>query len=43
MKFCTKTKGFTEEQNTQYAKDLKVFAQKEAEKFKNQEEESDEE
>jgi len=28
MKFCTKTKGLTEEQNTQYAKDLKEFAQK---------------
>ncbi len=42
MKFCTKTKGLTEEQNTQYAKDLKEFAQKEAKKFKNQEEVNDE-
>ena len=42
MKFCTKTKGLTEEQNKQYAKELKEFAQKEAEKFKNQEEDNDE-
>ena len=43
MKFCTKTKGFDEDQNKEFAKDLKEFTQKEAEKFKNQEEESDEE
>lgn len=36
-RFCTKTKGLTEEQNKQYAKDLKEFSTKEAEKFRNQE------
>jgi len=42
-RFCTRTKGFTEEQNKQYAKDLKEFSKKEAEKFRNQEQESNEE
>ena len=36
-KFCTRTKGLSEEQNKQYAKDLKEFSKKEAEKFRNQE------
>ncbi|MEX0855184.1 MAG: hypothetical protein WD018_05415 [Nitrosopumilaceae archaeon] len=43
MKFCTKTKGLTEEQNKQYAKDLKEFSKTEAEKFRNQTEEPNEE
>ena len=34
MKFCTKTKGFSEEQNKEFAKDLKTFTKKEAEKFR---------
>ena len=34
MKFCNKTRGLNEEQNTQYAKDLKEFNKKEAEKFR---------
>ena len=42
MKFCTKTKGLSEEQNKQYAKELKEFTQQEAKKFKNQEEDNDE-
>lgn len=37
MKFCTRTKGLNEDQEKQYAKDLKEFTQKEAEKFRNQE------
>lgn len=36
-RFCTRTKGLTEEQNKQYAKDLKEFSRIEAEKFRNQE------
>jgi len=43
MKFCTRTKGLSEDQNKEFAKALKKFTQKEAEKFKPQEEESDEE
>lgn len=43
MKFCTKTKGLSEEQNIQYAKDLKEFSKTEAEKFKNQETEVEKE
>jgi len=43
MKFYTKTKGLDEDQNKEFAKDLKEFTQKEAEKFKPQEKESDEE
>ena len=39
-RFCTRTKGLTEEQNKQYAKDLKEFSKQEAEKFRNQEAES---
>ena len=42
-RFCTRTKGFTEDQNKQYAKDLKEFSKIEAEKFRNQEQESNEE
>jgi len=37
MKFCAKTKGLTEEQNKEFAKDLKSFTKKEAEKFKDEE------
>jgi len=37
MKFCTKTKGFDEDQNKEFAKDLKEFTKQEAEKFRNQE------
>ena len=36
-RFCTRTKGFTEDQNKQYAKDLKEISKQEAEKFRNQE------
>jgi len=46
LKFCTRTKGLKEEQNKEFAKDLKQFAKQEAEKFRNQEPkegESDEE
>ena len=39
-RYCTRTKGLTEEQNKQYAKDLKEFSKIEAEKFRNQEAES---
>jgi len=42
LKFCTRTKGLSGEQNKQYAKDLKEFAKQEGEKFKNQEEDNDE-
>ena len=42
-RFCTRTKGLTEEQNKQYAKDLKEFSKQEAEKFRNQEQELNEE
>ena len=42
-RFCTRTKGLTEAQNIQYAKDLKEFSKQEAEKFRNQEQESNEE
>ena len=34
MRFCTKTKGLDEDQTKQYAKDLKEFTKKEAEKFR---------
>ena len=39
-RYCTRTKGLTEDQNKQYAKDLKEFSKQEAEKFRNQEPES---
>jgi len=44
MRFCNKTKGLSEEQNSQYAKDLKEFNKSQAEKFRKQEtkEDSDE-
>ena len=41
-RFCTRTKGLSEEQNKQYAKDLKNFSKKEAEKFRNQSQEPNE-
>jgi len=34
LKFCTETKGLDEAKNKQYAKDLKEFTKKEAEKFR---------
>jgi len=37
LRFCAKTKGLTEDQNKEFAKDLKEFTQKEAEKFKDEE------
>ena len=37
MKFCTKTTGLDKDQNKEFAKDLKSFTKKEAEKFRNQE------
>ena len=42
MKFCAKTKGLTEEQNKEFAKDLKKFTKREAEKFKDEEPPEDE-
>ncbi len=41
MKFCTKTKGLDEDQNKEFAKDLKAFTKKEAEKFRNEPQESE--
>ena len=43
MKFCAKTKGLTEEQNKEFAKDLKKFTKQEAEKFKDEESQEDQE
>jgi len=37
-RFCTRTKGFTPDQNKQFAKDLKDFAKQEAEKFRDESE-----
>jgi len=42
MKFCNKTRGLNEEQNTQYAKDLKEFNKNEAEKFRNEKQSNEE-
>ena len=44
MRFCNKTKGLSDEQNSQYAKDLKEFNKSQVEKFRKQEtrEDSDE-
>ena len=36
MKFCARTKGLNEDQNKEFAKDLKSFTKKEAEKFRNE-------
>ena len=41
-RFCTRTKGLSKEQNKEFAKDLKEFSKQEAEKFRNQEQESHE-
>ena len=41
MKFCAKTKGLNEDQNKQFAKDLKDFTKKEAEKFREEPQESE--
>lgn len=41
MKFCTKTKGLDEEQNQEFAKDLKAFTKKEAEKFREESQQSE--
>ena len=41
MKFCNKTKGLSEEQNTQYAKDLIEFNKNEAKKFRKEPQESE--
>ena len=43
MKFCAKTKGLNEDQNKEFAKDLKAFTKNEAEKFRNQEPKDSEE
>jgi len=43
MKFCTKTKGLSEEQNKEFAKDLKAFSKEEAKKFQNEDQESENE
>ena len=37
MRFCAKTKGLNEEQNKEFAKDLKEFTNKEVKKFQNKE------
>jgi len=37
LKFCAKTKGLTEEQNKEFAKDLTKFTKQEAKKFKDEE------
>lgn len=37
MRFCAKTKGLSEDQNKEFAKDLKEFTSKEAKKFQNEE------
>ncbi len=42
MRFCTQTKGLDEEKNKEYAKDLKEFAKKEAEKFRNEKQSNEE-
>jgi len=41
LKFCTKTKGLSKEENKQFAKDLQKFSKNEMKKFR--EEESPEE
>lgn len=41
MRFCNKTKGLSDKQNSQYAKDLKEFNKTEAEKFRKQESQED--
>jgi len=41
MKFCTKTKGLDEDQNKQFAKDLKAFTKKESEKFREEPQKSE--
>jgi len=43
LKFCTKTQGLDENQNKEFAKDLKAFTKKEAEKFRNESQENQEE
>jgi len=35
-RFCTRTKGLSKKQDIQYAKDLKQFSKNEAEKFRQQ-------
>jgi len=42
MRFCNKTKGLSEDQNTEYAKDLKEFNKTEAEKFRNEKQSNEE-
>lgn len=37
MKFCTKTKGLTEEENSQFAKNLKKFTKNEMKKLQSEE------
>ena len=39
-KFCTRTRGLSDEQNTEFAKDLKAFTKKESEKFSSENQES---
>ena len=41
MKFCTKTKGLSKEQNKEFARDLKAFSKDEAKKFQNEDQESE--
>jgi len=41
MKFCTKTKGLTEEENSQFAKNLKKFTKNEMKKLQSEESEQE--
>jgi len=43
MRFCAKTKGLNEEQNKEFAKDLKEFTKTEAKKFKDEESQENQE
>jgi len=39
-RFCTRTRSLSDEQNIQFAKDLKDFTQKEIKKFRSENQES---
>jgi len=43
LRFCTRTKNLSEEENTKFAKDLKAFTKKETEKFQRKESQEDQE
>jgi len=42
LKFCTRTKNLSEDQNKEFAKNLKEFTKKEAEKFREESQEDQE-